>query len=88
MEQDKPEQGEGDEMQNEGAKVNEDQIYLIDPANRAEPALPDEILDKITEKAITKSKRLVKQAKKEIEAEMNKIIFEQLQKIELKFEFI
>jgi len=60
----------------------------VDPGSRAEPALPDAVLDKITDKAITKSKRLAKIARKEIEQELNKIIFEQLQKVELKFEFI
>jgi hypothetical protein len=60
----------------------------VDPGSRAEPALPDAVLDKITDKAINKSKRLAKIARKEIEQELNKIIFEQLQKVELKFEFI
>ena len=68
--------------------INEDQLYLIHPQSRSEPAIPDEVLDKITAKAIGRSKRLAKAARKDIEAEMNSIIYEQLQKVEMKFEYI
>ena len=46
------------------------------------------MLDKIAGKAISRSKRLAKRARKEIEAEMNKIIFEQMQKVEMKFDYL
>ena len=51
-------------------------------------ALPDEVLDKITEKTILKSKRLAKSIKKEIESELNSVIHAQLSKLELKFQFL
>ena len=68
--------------------INEDKLYLIEPSSRTEPAIPDEILDKIATKAIGRSKRLAKAARKDTEAELNKIIYEQLQKVEMKFEYI
>ena len=45
-------------------------------------------MDKITEKAINRSKKLAKRTKKAIEKELNKIIFEQLSKLELKFDHL
>jgi len=41
-------------------KVDEDRLYLVDPSQKEPPMLSDEILDKITEKAISRSKRLAK----------------------------
>lgn len=54
---------------------NDEKLYLIDPEKRSDPALPDEILDQIQNKAQLRSKRLAKQARKEIKAELNKILY-------------
>ena len=35
-------------------------MYLIEPIYRSKPAIPDIVLDKITNKAINRSKRLAK----------------------------
>ena len=67
---------------------SDEQLYLIEPTQRSDPSIPDEVLDKIAGKAISRSKRLAKRARKEIEAEMNKIIFEQMQKLEMKFDYL
>lgn len=39
---------------------NDEKLYLIDPHKRSEPALSNEILDQIQEKAQLRSKRLAK----------------------------
>ena len=46
------------------------------------------MLDKIAEKAINRSKKLAKRTRKHIEKELNKIIYEQLNKLELKFDHL
>lgn len=51
-------------------------------------ALPDDVLDKITEATIQRSKRLAKSMKKEIEGELNNVIYAQLSKVELKYQFL
>lgn len=68
--------------------VDEEQIYLTEPAKRSSPAIPDEVLDKITEKAINRSRKLAKRTRKAIEKQMNKILLEQLSKLELKFDHL
>jgi hypothetical protein len=69
-------------------KISDEKLFLIDISERAEIKIPDEVLDKITEKAIKRSKRLCKQARKNIENELNNMIFSQLSKLEMKFEFM
>ena len=55
--------------------VNDSDLFLIDPSKKSQGQLSEEILDKIASKAIKKCKRLAKQKRKQIENEMNKIIF-------------
>lgn len=76
------------EKKPEVPKISDEKLFLIDISERAEIKIPDEVLDKITEKAIKRSKRLCKQARKNIENELNNMIFSQLSKLEMKFEFM
>lgn len=65
--------------------VNEEQIYLIEPQKRCEAPISDEILDKISIKAVKRSQKLAKRAKKQLEKEINSILLEQMQKVQIKF---
>ena len=77
-----------DEDQEVETPLDENKLYLIPPTERTEPALPDHILDLITNKTIKKSKRLAKLARKEIEKDLNSVIFTQLEKVEDKFRLL
>ena len=79
---------EADQPVNQISEELDDQIYLIEPSNRAQLSIPDQVLDKIADKAILRSKRLAKRARKEIELELNKVVFEQMQKLEMKFDYL
>lgn len=68
--------------------VDEEKLYLVDPDHRAPIQIPDKVLDQIADKAITRSKRLAKQARKNIEKELNNVLFQQLNKLEMKFEYL
>ena len=68
--------------------IDEDKIYLIDPKDRQEIQIPDEVLDRVTEKAISRAKHLAKRTRKQMEKEVNNVLFSQLQKLEIKFEFL
>lgn len=61
--------------------VNEEQIYLIEPQKRCEAPISDEILDKISIKAVKRSQKLAKRAKKQLEKELNSILLDQMQKV-------
>lgn len=61
--------------------VDEEQIYLIEPQKRCEAPISDEILDKISIKAVKRSQKLAKRAKKQLEKELNSILLDQMQKV-------
>lgn len=68
--------------------VEEDKIYLIEPKDRHDIQIPDEVLDRVTEKAISRAKHLASQTRKQMEKEINNVLFSQLQKLEMKFEYL
>ena len=68
--------------------IDEDKLYLIDPQDRGDIQIPEEVLDSVAEKAIQRAKTNAKRAKKQMEKELNNVLFCQLQKLEMKFEYL